>query len=81
MTVPPVALQSFNAHRPLYEAYPTLIAPPSMHTVRLLEAINGLSLQVDAKFNALTTHFNDRYNQLDERINELASRFRPSLDD
>ncbi|MBA0765838.1 hypothetical protein Gotri_014959, partial [Gossypium trilobum] len=30
--------------------------------------INGLSLQVDAWFNALTAHFDDHYNQLDERI-------------
>ncbi|MBA0826360.1 hypothetical protein Goarm_011219 [Gossypium armourianum] len=48
LTVPPVALQSSDAPRPPHEAYPTLIAPPSLRIICLLEAINGLSLQVDA---------------------------------
>ncbi|MBA0852600.1 hypothetical protein Goshw_007390 [Gossypium schwendimanii] len=39
------------------------------------EAINGMSLQVDACFIALTAHFDDCYTQLDGHINELASRF------
>ncbi|MBA0709207.1 hypothetical protein Golax_024259 [Gossypium laxum] len=48
LTVPPVALQSSDAPRPPHEAYRTLIAPLSLRTVCLLEAINRLSLQVDA---------------------------------
>ncbi|MBA0867832.1 hypothetical protein Goshw_004736 [Gossypium schwendimanii] len=48
LTVPPVAPQSFDALRSPHEAYPTLLAPSSAHTVCLLEAINGMSLQVDA---------------------------------
>ncbi|MBA0645928.1 hypothetical protein Goklo_013958, partial [Gossypium klotzschianum] len=48
LTVPPVTLQSSDAPRPPHEAYPTLIALSSLRTVCLLEAINGLSLHVDA---------------------------------
>ncbi|KAK5825222.1 hypothetical protein PVK06_020032 [Gossypium arboreum] len=67
--IPPVASQTSDDPTSLYEAYPALLAPSSQCIARLLEVINGLSLQVDACFNALTTHFNDRYNQLDKRIN------------
>ncbi|MBA0876731.1 hypothetical protein Goshw_008902, partial [Gossypium schwendimanii] len=75
LTIPPVAPQSSDAPRSPHEAYPTLLASPFPRTVHLLKAINGLSLQVDAQFNALTPHFSDRYIQLDERINELAFQF------
>ncbi|MFQ6626364.1 hypothetical protein Gotur_006383 [Gossypium turneri] len=37
LTVPPVALQSSDTFRPPHEAYPTLIAPPSMRTVLLVQ--------------------------------------------
>ncbi|MBA0750828.1 hypothetical protein Gogos_002213, partial [Gossypium gossypioides] len=79
--IPPVAPQSSDAPRSSHEAYPTLLASPSPRTVRLLKAINRLSLQVDAQFNALTPHFDDRYIQLDERINEFASQFPSPLDE
>ncbi|KAH1121624.1 hypothetical protein J1N35_004784, partial [Gossypium stocksii] len=62
-------------------AQPLTVPPPSLHTARLLEVINGLSFQVDARFNVLTTHFDDCYNHLDERINVLDSRFPPPSDD
>ncbi|MBA0726648.1 hypothetical protein Golax_002462, partial [Gossypium laxum] len=80
LTIPPVAPQSSDAPRSSHEAYPTLLASLSPRTVRLLKAINGLSLHVDAQFNALTPHFGDRYIQLDELINELAFQFPPPLD-
>ncbi|MBA0726649.1 hypothetical protein Golax_002462, partial [Gossypium laxum] len=53
LTIPPVAPQSSDAPRSSHEAYPTLLASLSPRTVRLLKAINGLSLHVDAQFNAL----------------------------
>ncbi|MBA0630756.1 hypothetical protein Godav_002819 [Gossypium davidsonii] len=81
LTIPPVAPQSSDAPRSPHEAYPTLLASPSPRIVRLLKAINGLSLQVDAQFNALTPHFDDRYIQLDKCINELAFQFPQPLDE
>ncbi|MBA0839157.1 hypothetical protein Goarm_004918, partial [Gossypium armourianum] len=75
LTIPPLTSQTSDAPRSPHEAYLALLALSSLCITCLLKVINGLSLQVDACFNALTTHFNDRYNQLDECINELASRF------
>ncbi|KAK5836123.1 hypothetical protein PVK06_011876 [Gossypium arboreum] len=72
-TVPSITLQTSNAPRHLHEAYPALIALPSPCTTHLLQAINGLSLQIDAHFNALTAHFNGHYNQLDDFINRWTS--------
>ncbi|PPD77677.1 hypothetical protein GOBAR_DD25392 [Gossypium barbadense] len=69
-TVPLVDTQSSDAPRSSHEAYPALPTPPSLRTICLLKVINGPSLQVNARVNALTTHFDDRYNQLDKRINE-----------
>ncbi|PPS09403.1 hypothetical protein GOBAR_AA11232 [Gossypium barbadense] len=80
LTVPPIAPQSSNAPKTPHEAYPAVLVPPTPHTACLLEAING-SLQVNERFNALTAHFDDHYNQLDEGINELAFRFPPPSDD
>ncbi|MBA0852636.1 hypothetical protein Goshw_007846 [Gossypium schwendimanii] len=76
-TVPLVDTQSSDAPRSSYEAYPALPTSPSPRTICLLKVINGPSLQVNASVNALTAHFDDRYNQLDKRINELASWFPP----
>ncbi|MBA0752055.1 hypothetical protein Gogos_000926 [Gossypium gossypioides] len=81
MTVPPVASPTSDTPRYPHKAYPALLGPQSPHIACLLETINGLSLQVDARFNALTAHFSDRYNQLDERISELASWFPPPSND
>ncbi|MBA0568369.1 hypothetical protein Golob_005868, partial [Gossypium lobatum] len=75
LTIPPFASQTFDAPRSPHQAYPALLALLSLCITCLLKVINWLSLQVNACFNALTTHFNDRYNQLDKCINELASRF------
>ncbi|MBA0583803.1 hypothetical protein Gorai_014647 [Gossypium raimondii] len=80
-TVPLVDTQSSDAPRSSHEAYPALPTPPSPLTICLLKVINGPSLQVNARVNALTAYFDDRYNQLDKRINELASWFPPPSDD
>ncbi|MBA0645927.1 hypothetical protein Goklo_013957 [Gossypium klotzschianum] len=78
---PLVDTQSSDAPRSSHEAYPALPIPPSPRTICLLKVINGPSLQVNARVNALTAHFDDSYNQLDKRINELASWFPPPSDD
>ncbi|MBA0798849.1 hypothetical protein Gohar_009403 [Gossypium harknessii] len=52
---------------------PSLAPPSSPRILVLLDAIHELSLCVDAYFDALTTHVNNWYNLLDERISDLAS--------
>ncbi|MBA0766062.1 hypothetical protein Gotri_015143 [Gossypium trilobum] len=51
---------------------PSLAPPSSPRIPVLLDAIHELSLCVDAYFDALTTHVNNWYNLLDERISDLA---------
>ncbi|MBA0796111.1 hypothetical protein Gohar_006909 [Gossypium harknessii] len=79
--LPLVDTQSSDEPRSSHEAYPALPTPLSPRTICLLKVINGPSLQVNARVNALTAHFDDRVNQLDKRINELASWFPPPSDD
>ncbi|MBA0711722.1 hypothetical protein Golax_010873 [Gossypium laxum] len=52
---------------------PSLAPPSSPRIPVLLDVIHELSLRVDAYFDALTTHVNNWYNLLDERISDLAS--------